>query len=41
MRTWHGLLGSILAVNASGCRQVHERVYPDNQLVREQIREVC
>jgi hypothetical protein len=27
--------------NARGCRQVHERVYQDNQLVREQIREVC
>ena len=27
--------------NAPGCRQVHERVYQDNQLVREQIREVC
>jgi hypothetical protein len=24
-----------------GCRQVHERVYQDNELVREQIREVC
>ena len=24
-----------------GCRQVRERVYQDNQLVREQIREVC
>jgi hypothetical protein len=24
-----------------GCPQVHERVYQDNQLVREQIREVC
>ena len=27
--------------NARGCRQVHERVYQDNELVREQIREVC
>jgi hypothetical protein len=27
--------------NARGCRQVPERVYQDNQLVREQIREVC
>jgi Glycine zipper 2TM domain len=26
---------------ARGCHQVHERVYQDNQLVREQIREVC
>ena len=25
----------------TGCRQVRERVYQDNQLVREQIREVC
>jgi len=24
-----------------GCRQVVERVYQDNQLVREQVREVC
>jgi hypothetical protein len=29
------------AQNVPGCRQVHERVYQDNQLVREQIREVC
>ena len=29
------------APSARGCRQVHERVYQDNQLVREQIREVC
>jgi len=27
--------------SARGCRQVRERVYQDNQLVREQIREVC
>lgn len=27
--------------NTRGCRQVHERVYQDNRLVREQIREVC
>lgn len=27
--------------STSGCRQVRERVYQDNQLVREQIREVC
>ena len=27
--------------NAPGCRQVHERVYQDNRLVREQIRDVC
>ncbi len=27
--------------SAQGCRQVRERVYQDNQLVREQIREVC
>jgi hypothetical protein len=26
---------------AQGCRQVRERVYQDDQLVREQIREVC
>jgi hypothetical protein len=25
----------------SGCRQVRERVYQDDRLVREQIREVC
>lgn len=25
----------------SGCRQVRERIYQDNQLVREQIREIC
>jgi hypothetical protein len=24
-----------------GCREVHERVYQDNQLVRERIREIC
>jgi MFS family permease len=29
------------APTARGCRQVRERVYQDNQLVREQIREVC
>jgi hypothetical protein len=27
--------------DAGSCRQVHERVYQDNQLVRGQIREVC
>ncbi len=27
--------------SASGCRQVRERVYQDDRLVREQIREVC
>jgi hypothetical protein len=27
--------------DARGCGQVYERVYQDNQLVREQIREVC
>jgi len=27
--------------SGAGCRQVCERVYQDNQLVREQIREVC
>jgi hypothetical protein len=27
--------------SARGCRQVRERVYQDNQLVREQVREVC
>jgi glycine zipper 2TM protein len=26
---------------APGCRQVVERVYQDNRLVREQVREVC
>ena len=25
----------------SGCRQVRERIYQDNQLVREQVREIC
>jgi hypothetical protein len=25
----------------SGCREVRERVYQDNRLVREQIREIC
>ena len=29
------------ASTVSGCREVRERVYQDNQLVREQIREVC
>jgi hypothetical protein len=27
--------------SGSGCRQVRERVYQDDRLVREQIREVC
>lgn len=27
--------------DARGCGQVHERVYQDDRLVREQIREVC
>jgi len=29
------------ATGDPGCPQVHERVYEDNQLVREQIREMC
>jgi hypothetical protein len=27
--------------SVAGCRHVRERIYQDNQLVREQIREVC
>jgi hypothetical protein len=29
------------AASAPACRQVRERVYQDNRLVREQIREAC
>ena len=38
---WQRIEAVPRAENVRGCRQVHERVYQDNELVREQIREVC
>jgi hypothetical protein len=38
---WQRIEAVPQTVNARGCRQVHERVYQDNRLVREQIRDVC
>lgn len=38
---WQRIEAVPRAESARGCRQVHERVYQDNELVREQIREVC
>ena len=38
---WQRVEATPQTPTAPGCRQVRERVYQDNQLVREQIREVC
>lgn len=38
---WQRVEATPQAPGAPGCHQVRERVYQDNQLVREQIREVC
>jgi hypothetical protein len=38
---WQRVEAAPGATGAPGCPQVHERIYQDNQLVREQIREVC
>jgi hypothetical protein len=38
---WQRVEAAPQASTSRGCRQVRERVYQDNQLVREQIREVC
>jgi hypothetical protein len=38
---WQRVEAAPRASGAQVCPQVHERVYQDNQLVREQIREVC
>jgi hypothetical protein len=38
---WQRVEAAPRASGSQGCPQVHERVYQDNQLVREQIREVC
>jgi hypothetical protein len=38
---WQRIETAPQGAGGARCRQVRERVYQDNQLVREQIREVC
>jgi hypothetical protein len=38
---WQRVEAAPRTASAGGCRQVRERVYQDDRLVREQIREVC
>jgi hypothetical protein len=38
---WQRVEAQPRTASAGGCRQVRERVYQDDRLVREQIREVC
>jgi hypothetical protein len=38
---WQRVEATPRTASAAGCRQVRERVYQDDRLVREQIREVC